>query len=89
MTLDTTSTTVGLRFRRGQARQLESLAERMRQVPAVRDQIGMVLNAADSARTGEPLLVEVLDASEAILMAEWFVLMGCARPAIEAVAQSA
>ena len=72
---------VGLRFRRGEARKLDALADEF----ARRGVAGTSLYraAADSTRAGEPLLVECEAPGEAQQMAAGFAALGVRRPAVE------
>lgn len=77
---------LGLRFRRGQARVLGEIANRCEQIPDAHDQVTLFRSAAESARTGEPLIVECVEETEAIAMADGFTLWGASRPAVEDLA---
>lgn len=79
--------TLGLRFTRGQARVLASIAERLHHIPGAHDQVVLFRQAADSARTGEPLLVECEEPSEAVAIADGFTIWGAARPTVEDLCQ--
>jgi hypothetical protein len=73
---------VGLRFRKGDARLLQALAERVRQgeIPGA---VSTFEQAELAARTGEPLIVICEDPVEAHQMAALYARLGMKRPAVE------
>lgn len=76
---------VGLRFRKGDARLLRHLADRVRngEIPGT---LSTFEQAADAARTGEPLIVVCADPKEAHDMAALYGACGLSRrPAVEAL----
>lgn len=79
---------LGLRFRRSQARTLAAIAARLEQVPNAHDQITLFNQAAESAKTGEPLVVVCSDPVEAVVMADAFTMWGAARPTVESLSPS-
>lgn len=77
---------IGLRFRKGQAKVIEAIAQELRSTPAAvnaTEAIGLFDKAAEAARSGEPLIVKCRRPEEAQQMADDFVLYGLARPAVE------
>jgi hypothetical protein len=74
---------VGLRFRRGDARVLRALAERVRAKELGAQAVATFAGAADAAATGEPLIVLCNDHTEAQVMADGYVRYGVRRPAVE------
>lgn len=74
---------IGLRFRPRDALLLHQLAERVRHGELGPQHVATFENAADAARTGEPLIVLCEHAEEAHLMADGYARLGVARPAIE------
>lgn len=73
---------VGLRFDRSEAGLLRWLAGRV-QASELPGPAGGFLKAAEAADTGEPLILQVNDPSEAQRMASRFVALGVRRPAVE------
>lgn len=74
---------VGLRFRRGDARVLRAIAERVRLKELDEQHVATFELAAIAAETGEPLIVCCEDPTEAILMAHGYARYGVRLPAIE------
>lgn len=77
--------TIGLRFRRGDARALQELVDRWRGEGLHSEAIALFSRAAEDARIGEPMRVICDSPEEAKIFADGFVLYGIARPAIEAL----
>lgn len=74
---------VGLRFRRGDARVLRAIADRIRAGDLGGQNLATFDLAADAAKTGEPLIVECDHHLEAVLMADGYARFGVRRPAVE------
>lgn len=74
---------VGLRFKRQDAPRLRHFAEMVRR-GELRGDLGTYAQAANSALTGEPLIVQCERPEEAVVMADLYVTVtGITRPAIE------
>lgn len=79
-----TEITMGLRFRRGQARVIRNLADRLKpQGPKATAHVELFEKAAESAEEGVPLIVRCSHPAEATEMADLFTLYGLGRPAVE------
>lgn len=76
---------IGLRFAGRQARLLEHIAAQLRSDGGERMLINLFDQAADAARTGEPLVLICDHPSEAHQTAAHFALVGCEMPAIESL----
>lgn len=74
---------VGLRFRRGDARVLRNLADRVRAGELGAQHVATFASAADAAATGEPLIVQCESHLEAVMMADGYARWGVRRPAVE------
>jgi hypothetical protein len=77
---------VGLRFNRRDARKLRTLGNQVRSGELDNRHAVLFDNAANAAKTGEPLIVECRDKAEALLMADGFPLYGVMRPVIDELA---
>lgn len=74
---------IGLRFRRGQARVLRAVAQRLASNGIKGEHIELFDKAADAAESGEPLVVYCTSRDEVVMMADGFTQFGLARPVIE------
>ena len=74
---------VGLRFHPKDAGTLRMLAERVRLHDLGSQTLAVFENAADAARTGEPLIVLCEHPTEAQVMADGYVRYGVRRPSVE------
>lgn len=74
---------VGLRFRRGDARVLRNIADRVRAGELGEQHVAVFSGAADAAATGEPLIVVCENHLEAVMMADGYARYGVRRPAVE------
>lgn len=77
---------IGLRFERRDAALLRSLADRVRGGELGNEAVNVFHQAAVAAETGEPLEVICENPTEAVLMADGYVIYGVTRPAIEELA---
>lgn len=75
---------VGLRFRKGDARILRNLADRIRN-GEIRGTLATFQQAEEAAKSGEPLIVVCADPKEAHDMAALYATCGTSRPAVEAL----
>ena len=82
MTDPTVTVTLGLRFRRSQARLLRDLAERAK-VNELPGAVSLFAQAADAARKGEPLIVGGSSVDEIRALADGFTIYGVAAPTVE------
>jgi hypothetical protein len=73
---------LGLRFARSETRKLRDIATRARSEGLAID-MGLFEQAADSAETGEPLIVICDEPEDGARMADGFILWGIERPAVE------
>jgi hypothetical protein len=74
---------IGLRFRRSMKAPLRNLVERMKSEGIDPEHISLFEQAAEAARTGEPLIVICAEPMEAELMAAAFPAWGIVKPNIE------
>lgn len=75
--------TLGLRFVPSDARLLFELAARVRNGELAGHSAGFFAQAANMARTGEPLLLQCEDPVEAVHIAAAFAVFGVTAPVIE------
>jgi hypothetical protein len=73
---------VGLRFARADERLLRGLAAAVRR-GEIQGDVATFEGAADAARTGEPLIVYCNNTSEAHIMRDLYVRIGCQPPALD------
>lgn len=79
--------TVGLRFRKGQAKVLRGVIEKLSEQDAatVRDHIELFTKAEEAAGKGEPMIVQADTLDQVRAIAAGFTLYGVACPAIESL----
>ncbi len=77
--------TVGLGSTGGTPDGCEAFADRCASERLGSEHVTLFRRAADSARSGEPLLVDCTSPEEAIAMADGFTQYGVRRPAVEAL----
>lgn len=77
---------VGFRFDRRDASLLRGLGARVRSGELSNHHAAVFDNAAAAAETGEPLIVECEDKTEALLLADGYPRFGVSRPTIDELA---
>lgn len=80
---DATEHRIGLRFRKSQKSILRNIADRMKSENIDTEHVTLFEQAAEAARTGEPLEVICGDPIEAVLMARAFPDWGVVEPTVE------
>lgn len=85
---ETATRRIGLRFNRGDAKQLRDIGDQLARTDTMRDHAGLFHQAAEAAAGPDGLLIVVCtNPLEAILMAHAFPRFGVSAPTVEELSQ--